>query len=82
MTLIILLGNNDEYLRYKKCEFQYQADLFIDKLDPLMAANIEKKRSLRERLQLAPEYFPFAGLCTGIDVIDLNKNKENDNGNG
>ena len=82
MILIIFLGKNDEYLGYKKFALQYKADLFIDKLEPLMLANIERKLPLKERLQLAPEYFLFAGLCTCIDVIDLNENKENDNGNG
>jgi hypothetical protein len=82
MTAVILLGANDEYLGYKQFDFNYQADLFIDKLEPLMVANIERKLPLRERLQLAPEYFPFAGCVQDIDVIQLNQTKENQNGNG
>jgi len=74
--IVLFLGVNDEYLGYKKFDFNYQADLFIDKLEPLMIANIERKLPLRERLALAPEYFPFAGCVTSIEVIEP-KTKEN-----
>lgn len=80
MVAIILLGANDEYLGYKRFDYAYQADLFIDKLEPLMLANIERKLSLKERLQLAPEYFPFAGAVQNIDVIDLTKKQGENHG--
>lgn len=71
MIVVILLGENDEYLGYKEFKYDYQAELFIDKLHPLMIANIEKELPLKERLQLAPEYFPFAGRVQDVDVIKI-----------
>jgi hypothetical protein len=71
MVVVILLGENDEYLGYKSFLYKYQAELFIDKLHDLMLANIEKTLPLKERLQLAPEYFPFAGRVQDIDLIEL-----------
>lgn len=75
MVVIIFLGEGDEYLGYRPFAYKYQAELFIEKLHDLMIANIEKKLSLRERLTLAPEYFPFAGRVQDIDLIELNPEK-------
>lgn len=72
MVVVLFLGENDEYLGYKPFAYKYQAELFIDKVHPLLLANIEKELSLKERLQLAPEYFPFAGRVQDIELIDLN----------
>ena len=71
MVVVLYLGANDEYLGYRPFKFKFQAELFVDKLAPLMLANIEKTMSLKERLQLAPEYFPFAGRLQDIDLIEL-----------
>jgi len=76
-AVVLFLGPNDEYLGYRPFEFSYQAELFIDKLAPLMLANIEKTLSLKERLQLAPDYFPFAGRVQDVELIELNDKKEN-----
>lgn len=76
MVVVIFLGANDEYLGYRPFTYKYQAELFVDKLHPLMIANIEKELSLKERLQLAPEYFPFAGRVQDIDLIELTNEGE------
>ncbi len=76
MVVVIFLGANDEYLGYRPFVYKYQAEMFVDKLAPLMLANIEKELSLKERLQLAPEYFPFAGRVQDVDLIELNEQGE------
>ena len=76
MVVVLLLGDGDEYLGYKAFKFKHQAELFMDKLQPLMIANIEKELPLKERLQLAPEYFPFAGRVQDIELINLNEEGE------
>lgn len=76
MIVVLLLGDGDEYLGYKTFIYKHQAELFMDKLQPLMIANIEKELSLKERLQLVPEYFPFAGRVQNIELIDLNEEGE------
>lgn len=70
-TIVILLGENDEYLGYKIFESISEADLFIEKLQPLMLANIEKELPLKTRLSLAPEYFPFAGRVQDVELINF-----------
>lgn len=70
MVVVLYLGVNDEYLGNKQFDYKFQAELYIDKLAPLMQANIEKTLSLKERLQLAPEYFPFAGRVQDVDLIE------------
>jgi hypothetical protein len=74
-SVVILLGENDEYLGYKTFDYSFKAELFIEKLHPLMIANIEKKLNLKERLQLAPEYFPFAGRVQDVELITLTTEK-------
>lgn len=76
MVVVIFLGDNDEYLGYRPFTYKYQAEMFVEKLEPLMLANIEKALSLKERLQLAPEYFPFAGRVQDVDLIELNEQGE------
>lgn len=75
-AVVLFLGANDEYLGYRPFSHTYKAELFIDKLAPLMLANIERTLSLKERLQLAPEYFPFAGRVQDVELIELTENKE------
>lgn len=77
-AVVIFLGANDEYLGYRPFAYTYQAELFVDKLAPLMLANIERNLSLKERLQLAPEYFPFAGRVQDVELIELTKNEQGD----
>lgn len=71
MVVVILLGEGDEYLGYKQFKYAYQAELFIGKIHNLMIANIEKKLTLKERLELAPEYFPYAGRVQDVELIEL-----------
>lgn len=75
MVVVIFLGKNDEYLGYRPFDYKYQAELFIEKLQPLMIANIEKELPLRERLALIPEYFPFAGRVEDVDLIEMTNPK-------
>lgn len=79
MVVVLFLGENDEYLGYRPFTHLYKAELFIDKLQPLMLANIEKELSLKERLQLIPEYFPFAGRVQDVELIDLKEKGDQDN---
>lgn len=71
MVVVILLGESDEYLGYKEFRYSHQAELFVGKLHDLMIANIEKTLSLKERIQLAPEYFPFVGRLQNVEIIQL-----------
>lgn len=80
MIVVILLGENDEYLGFKQFKYDYQAELFVDKLHSLMLANIENTMPLRERLQLAPEFFPFAGRLQNVELIKLSNTEEEKNG--
>ncbi len=75
MVVVIFLGKNDEYLGYRSFQYKYQAELFVEKLQPLMIANIERELPLKERLQLIPEYFPFAGRLEDVDLIELTEEK-------
>jgi hypothetical protein len=74
-AVVIFLGPNNEYLGCKAFEYSFKAELFIEKLEPLMLANIEKKMTLRDRLILAPEYFPFAGRLQDVELITLTTEK-------
>lgn len=76
MVVVLFLGERDEYLGYKTFQYRFKADLFVDSIHPLMLANIEKTLPLKERLQLAPGYFPFAGRVQNIELIDLNEKGE------
>lgn len=78
MVVVLFLGPNDEYLGYKPFEFLHQAELFIEKIHPLLIANIEKELPLKERLALAPHYFPFAGRVQDIELINLKEGEENE----
>ncbi|HBI01435.1 MAG TPA: hypothetical protein DDY18_07405 [Flavobacterium sp.] len=79
MVVVLLLGENDEYLGYKEFKYSHQAELFIGQLHNLMLANIEKTLPLKERLQLAPEYFPFAGRLQNVELIQLSKTEGENN---
>lgn len=79
MITVIFLGKDNRYLGYKNFQYRFQADLFIDKLEPLMLANIEKALTLRERLQLCPEYFPYSGSVQDIDLIEITNNTGDQN---
>jgi hypothetical protein len=76
MVIMLLLGENDEYLGYKTFAYKYQAELAIEKLQPVMIANIEKVLSLKERIQLVPEYFPFVGRLQNVELIELTQEGE------
>jgi len=73
MKILILLGENDKYLGYKKFENDEELDKFIDKLESLIIANIEGKLSLKQRLKLIDNYFPFAGKVQDFNWIDLDE---------
>jgi len=74
--MLIFLGKNDEYLGYKTFQYLHKAELFIDKCENLILANIERTMPLKERLSLAPEYFPFAGRLEDIEFVDLTLQEE------
>lgn len=76
MFVVLLLGENDEYLGYKSFQYLHQAELFIGHIEDLMIANIEKELPLKERLQLISEYFPFAGRVQNVELINLNEKGE------
>ena len=76
MVVVVLLGENDEYLGYKSFDMKYKAELFVGNIHQLMLANIEKKLSLKERLEFAPEYFPYAGRVQDVELIELNSQGE------
>ena len=71
MKILLLLGPNDEYLDYKKFDTEESLDEWIEYHMPLILANIEGEKPLKERLKLAKEYFPFAGRVMSWEVIDL-----------
>lgn len=73
MVILVFLGDEDRYLGYRGFTYKHQAELFMDKIQDLMIANIEKKIPLKERLALAPEYFPFAGRIQDVELIELNE---------
>lgn len=73
MKILLLLGKNDEYLTYLVFRSHDLLNRYIEKLEPLMIANIEKELPLKERLKLIDEYFPFAGKVEDFEVIDLDE---------
>lgn len=73
MKILLLLGQNGKYLTYKKFDTDFELDEFIEKIGPLMMANIDKALPLRERLKLLPsdvEYFIYAGAVIDFKVIE------------
>ena len=69
--VVLLLGENDEYLWNKQFPSEEEAHKFTESLHDLMIANIQKTLGLKERLKLAPEYFPFAGRVWGVEIIEI-----------
>lgn len=69
MKVVILLGERDEYLSYLKFDSEMEVNDFIESIEDLMLANIENKLTLKERLKLAPYYFPLAGRVQGFEVV-------------
>lgn len=70
MTIVILLGPNDEYLGYKKFKNYNKASNWLKNHQELMIANIERELSLKDRIKLAPEYFPFIGRFEDFEIIE------------
>jgi hypothetical protein len=71
MKILILLGENDKYLTYKTFTTDQSLDLFIDKIHPLIMANIDDAISLKKRLEIVKDdYFPYAGAIFDFRVID------------
>lgn len=69
---LVLLGPDNEYLGIYgvySCVADLERD--SDELEPLILANITGDAPLRERLALAPRYFPFAGRVHGLGAEDL-----------
>jgi hypothetical protein len=79
MIVVLLLGDGDVYLGYREFATLEEADTFSESLHDIMMANINGKLSLKNRLALIPEYFPWAGLVQGVEYITINQ-KENANG--
>lgn len=76
MSILILLGKDDQYLDYKIFKSDQDMDIFLQKIHPLIMANIENKLSLKERLTLLPpdvDYFPLAGAVHNVDFIEEEK---------
>ena len=76
MKVVLLLGDNDEYLSYKKFTSDIEVDEFLEAIEPLIMANINRQMTLRERLKLLPKgvgYFVYAGKVTGFEVLDLDE---------
>jgi hypothetical protein len=71
MKILILLGDNNKYLTYKTFTSDKDLDLFIDKIHPLMMANIHGVLPLKKRLEIVrDDYFPQAGAVFDFVVID------------
>lgn len=77
MLVVLLLGKDNKYLYNKTFKTLESAEEFVESIENLMLANIEKSRSLRERLdKYCPEYFPFSGAVQGVEIIDTNIEKK------
>jgi hypothetical protein len=71
MKILILLGNDRKYLGYKLFYTEKSLDLFIDKIHPLMMANILGELPLKQRLEIVKDdYFPYAGLVFDFEIIE------------
>lgn len=72
MKILLLLGDNRKYLTHKIFKTEQEMDLFIDKIDPLIMANIDKIESLQKRLDIVKDdYFIYAGAVTELEIIDI-----------
>lgn len=70
---LLLLGKNEKYLDYKRFSSEEELHSFLEKIEPLVMANIDGELSLKERLALIPSeigYFAFAGAVQGFEFID------------
>jgi hypothetical protein len=72
MKILILLGEHNKYLDYMIFNSEQELDLFIDKIHPLIMANIHRAEPLKKRLEIVKDnYFPYAGAVVDFEVIDL-----------
>lgn len=71
MYVLLLLGAGDEFLTHKLFTKEQDLDKYLESIEKLMAANVERKLPLRERLKLSPHYFAFAGAVVNFEVIEL-----------
>jgi hypothetical protein len=72
MKMLILLGDYRKYLTYKIFKTEQEMDLFIDKIHPLMMANIHRTEPLQKRLEIVKDdYFIYAGAVIDFEVVDL-----------
>lgn len=70
MVVILLLGKDDKYMSHKLFKTIEEAEDFIESIENLMLANIEKVLSLKERLdRYCPKYFLFAGAIQDFEII-------------
>lgn len=69
--VIILLGKKERYLGFKQFEYIEDADAFVGSIEDLMLANIKGELPLKERIKLAPRYFPFAGRVESCEFIEI-----------
>ena len=75
MTIVVLLGRDNKYLGYHKFSSYEKVEAFVESIEDLMLANIERKLTLRERLDLhCPKYFPLAGAVQDCEIISEEEN--------
>jgi hypothetical protein len=74
MKILILLDNHCKYLTYKIFKTEQEMDLFIDKIHPLMMANINRTEPLQKKLEVVKDdYFIYASSIADYEVINLDE---------
>lgn len=78
MTLYVVIhtGSKEEYLGCVGFSSENEAKCYIDDHHNLMIANIEREFTLKERLKLAPNYFPYAGLVQSMKLEVISSDLE------
>ena len=71
MHLAILLGPNEEYLGVRAFNTYEAFEAFVEFHEELIMANIDDVLPLKDRIELAPEYFPYAGRLWGIEYEEI-----------
>jgi len=72
VKVLVLLGNYRRYLACKVFQTDEELDAFIDKIVPLMMANVHATEPLKKRLEIVKDdYFVYAGAVTDFEVVEL-----------
>ena len=71
MYIVLMLGRKEEYLHMVKFDTEKQADDFVEAYYDLVVANIKRDLPLKDRLSLAPEYYPRLGKVVNMYVVDV-----------